>query len=94
MSTAAVVVTSSLVWSVTFMGGFWPFGDAEPDDQTTIGNLEPHEVELVRTPIVEDGAPRAREQYRIFLELSDDYPELQMEAMRRLGDLNRAAGEN
>ena len=90
----ASVSAASMVMGLTLMGGFWPFGGGDaPDSRDSIGDLRQREYELKRSPIVEDGALFAREQYRIFLELSVDNPELQMEAMRRLGDLNLSAAE-
>jgi len=90
----ASAIASSMILSITLMGGLWPFGgDGEPDRRDTIGGLKQRDVELRQAPPVEDAATRAREQYRKFLELSDAHPSLQMEAMRRLGDLNLAAGE-
>jgi TolA-binding protein len=92
---SASTSAASMVLGLTLMGGLWPFGgDEKPDASDTVGDLRQRDYELKRAPIVEDGALFAREQYRIFLELSVDNPELQMEAMRRLGDLNLSAAEN
>ena len=94
MITLGSVIAVSMVWGVTLMGGLWPFGgDKQPDSRDTIGGLEQRDIEFQDAPTVEDGGSLAREQYRIFLELSAGNPELQTEAMRRLGDLNLAAGE-
>jgi TolA-binding protein len=94
MIASASISAASMVLGLTLMGGLWPFGGGgKPDARDTIGDLRQHEYELKQAPIVEDGALFAREQYRIFLELSVNNPELQMEAMRRLGDLNLSAAE-
>lgn len=94
MIASASVSAAATVFGLTLMGGLWPFGgDDKPDARDTIGDMRQREYELKRAPIVEDGALFAREQYRIFLELSVNNPELQMEAMRRLGDLNLSAAE-
>jgi len=84
------------VYGITLMGGLWPFGsDNRPEDtQATIGSLAAHEIDLQTTPVVPGGAAAARDQYREFLAISKDNPALQREAMRRLGDLNLAAGED
>ncbi len=85
---------SVMVLGLTVMGGLWPFGgDERADRQDTIRSLEHRELELIPAPEASGSAALAREQYRLFLELSADYPTLQREAMRRLGDLNLEAGE-
>ena len=84
----------TMVLGVALSGGLWPFGgDSGPDSQETIGDLEPRDVNLNHAPLVEDGAPLAREQYRKFLAIPDAHPDLRMEALRRLGDLSLAAAE-
>ncbi len=90
------VVVLTAVYGITLMSGLWPFGgDDEPKDtQETIGSLGAREIDLRKTPVVPGGAATAREQYREFLAISKDNPVLQMEATRRLGDLNLAAGED
>ena len=89
-------VVVAAVYGITLMGGLWPFGgdDDAPDGSGTIGALEEREIELKRDPVVPGGAASAREQYRQFLEISRDNPALQMEATRRLGDLNLVAGQD
>ena len=84
-----------MVLGLTVMGGLWPFGSDEGADtgQDTIGGLERRELKLIQTPQASDSAALAREQYQLFLEMSAEYPGLQMEAMRRLADLNLEAGE-
>jgi TolA-binding protein len=91
----ASISAVSMMLGLTLTGGLWPFGGGDKtDSRDTIGDLRQHDYELKRAPVVDDGALFAREQYRIFLELSVDNPELQMEAMRRLGDLNLSAAED
>ena len=91
MSAAA----SLMVLGLTIMGGLWPFGGDDRADgrQDTIGSLERKELELRPTPAASDNAALARQQYQLFLDMSADFPDLQTEAMRRLGDLNLEAGE-
>jgi TolA-binding protein len=82
---------------VTLMGGLWPFGGGDRDQpkrEDTIAGLEARELELNMEPTTPDGAALAREQYRLFLELSAGHPELRAEAMRRLADLSLQAGED
>lgn len=88
------VFASAMVIGLTVMGGLWPFGgDERSEGQDNISSLERRDLELIPAPTVSNSAALAREQYRLFLEMSADYPTMQMEAMRRLGDLNLEAGE-
>lgn len=84
------------LYGVTLMGGLWPFGggDDEADPRGTIGKLEEREIELNTEVVVPGGAATAREQYRQFLEISKGNPAMQLEATRRLGDLNLIAGQD
>ncbi|MDJ0928022.1 MAG: tetratricopeptide repeat protein [Gammaproteobacteria bacterium] len=84
-----------LVTSISLCGGLWPFGGGEKeyDEKDTIADLKPRPMEMKRQPDVADGAALARQQYEAFLGVSDGYPGMQLEAMRRLADLNLAAGE-
>jgi len=80
--------------AISLAGGLWPFGGGDQqqaDDR--IGSLKEREIELKAQPDIADSGALAREQYRLFLDMSIDNPELQLEAMRRLGDLNLSAGE-
>jgi len=89
-----ISAASSLVFGLALMGGLWPFGgDGQPSREATIDSLESQTLELKPAPTIQDASQLARDQYRLFLEVSKDNPELQREAMRRLGDLNLAAGE-
>jgi TolA-binding protein len=85
-----------LALNVSLMGGLWPFGgeDQAPDESGTIKSLEPADIELKKDTALPAGDTlRAREQYRLFLEVSADHPELRRQAMRRLADLSMDAGE-
>ncbi len=86
--------TIALLTSVTLVGGLWPFGDGDESRDDRIGNLQERDIELKAQPDVADNGALAREQYRLFLDMSADNPALQLEAMRRLGDLNLSAGED
>ena len=85
---------TATTFGLTMMGGLWPFGhDTGASAEPTIDGLERREVELQQELVVDGAAALAREEYRKFLELSMDNPDLQIEALRRLGDLNLEAGE-
>jgi TolA-binding protein len=69
---------------------------AQADDvkkRDTIASLEDKEVEVRKGNVIAGSTDRARDQYRSFLELASDDPELRAEAMRRLGDLELDATE-
>ena len=59
----------------------------------TIASLEGQEVEVRPGKVIAGSTDLARNQYREFLELAADDPELRAEAMRRLGDLELDATE-
>ncbi len=83
------------VSAVVLSAGLWPFGGKQvPDESDTIGDLRRQKLELKRETDFDDGAAKAREQYRDFLTIDDADPALQLEAMRRLADLNLEAGED
>ncbi len=70
------------------------YGQAdEVKKRDTIASLEDQEVEIRKGNVIAGSTDRARDQYRSFLELSSDDPELRAEAMRRLGDLELDATE-
>ena len=91
------MILSASTLIIIVSGGLWPFGG---DDETaggegTIGRLEEREIQLKTDPVLPGGdTALAREQYRLFLEISANHPELRREAMRRLADLNMTAGED
>ncbi len=89
------VSTIGLLTSITLAGGLWPFGGAdEQHDGARIDDLEGREIEFKAQPDIAGSGALAREQYRLFLDMSVDDPALHLEAMRRLGDLNLSAGED
>ena len=93
MATPVILAALLTSASVSLAGGLWPFGNDDDRHQPDrIDSLPQRQLELKAEPTVDDGA-MAREQYRRFLEMSTDTPALQNEAMRRLGDLNLAAGQ-
>jgi TolA-binding protein len=59
----------------------------------TLASLEDKEVDVREGNVISGSTDRARNQYRSFLEISSDDPELRAEAMRRLGDLELDATE-
>ena len=59
----------------------------------TIASLEDKEVELRKGNVIVNSTGLARDNYRAFLDLVSDDPELRAEAMRRLGDLELDASE-
>ena len=69
---------------------------AQADDvkkRDTLASLEDKQVEIRKGNVIVGSTDRARDQYRSFLELASDDPELRAEAMRRLGDLELDATE-
>ena len=59
----------------------------------TIASLEEETVEVRPGRIIVDSSDKARDNYRAFLDLVSDDPNLQAEAMRRLADLELEASE-
>jgi TolA-binding protein len=59
----------------------------------TIESLEDKTVEIRPGRIIVDSSDKARDNYRAFLDLVSNDPELRAEAMRRLGDLELEATE-
>jgi TolA-binding protein len=69
---------------------------ASADDlkkRDTLASLEDKEVEIRPGKEISSSSDLARESYRSFLELAATDPELQAEALRRLGDLELDASE-
>lgn len=66
---------------------------ARPKEKETIKSLEEKEVEVRSGSVIHGGSGLARDNYRAFLDLASDDPELRAEAMRRLGDLELEATE-
>jgi TolA-binding protein len=59
----------------------------------TIASLEGKSVDIRRGSIIVNSTDKARDNYRAFLDLVSDDPELRAEAMRRLADLELEANE-
>lgn len=59
----------------------------------TIESLEDKTVEIRTGRVIVDSSDKARDNYRAFLDLVSNDPELRAEAMRRLGDLELEATE-
>ena len=59
----------------------------------TIKSLERKKVKIRPGKVIVESSDLARENYRAFLDLVTDDPELRAEAMRRLGDLELEATE-
>ncbi|NNC56737.1 MAG: tetratricopeptide repeat protein [Woeseiaceae bacterium] len=59
----------------------------------TIKSLDKKTVEIRPGKVILDGSELARDNYRAFLDLVTEDPELRAEAMRRLGDLELEASE-
>jgi len=68
-------------------------GAAGVDEGQTIKSLEGKTVEIRRGRVIQQSTELARDNYREFLDLVSDDPELRAEAMRRLGDLELDATE-
>ena len=68
------------------------FGD-KPKKQDTIKSLEGKSVAIRPGKVIASSTDLARDNYRAFLDLVSDDPELRAEAMRRLGDLELDATE-
>lgn len=73
------------------------FGTGSPasaDEERTIKSLEREFVEVRPGKVLLNPADLARDNYREFLDLATNDPDLRAEAMRRLGDLELEAGES
>ena len=62
-------------------------------EKDTIKSLERQHVDVRPGRIILNSSSLARDNYRAFLDLVSDDPELSAEAMRRLGDLELEAAE-
>src|SRR5258708_15736418 len=83
-------------WSVsTAVALILVAGAAYADDtnKQTIKDLKSHDVPVHKDAKVERSIAKAMDNYRRFLELQKTDPELQAEAMRRLGDLKLDSGD-
>ena len=70
-----------------------PASAARVKEKDTIKSLENKEIDIRRGKVILGSSDLARENYRAFLDLVSDDPELRAEAMRRLGDLELEATE-
>ena len=70
-----------------------PAGAAGPSEEETIKSLDKKSVELRPGRVIVDSTDLARDNYRAFLDLASEDPELRAEAMRRLADLELEASE-
>ncbi len=70
-----------------------PASAARVKEKDTIKSLENKEIDIRRGKVILGSSDLARENYREFLDLVSDDPELRAEAMRRLGDLELEATE-
>ncbi len=66
---------------------------AASDDKNSIKSLEGKTYEVRPGRLIVNSTDKARDNYRAFLDLVSDDPELRAEAMRRLGDLELDASE-
>ncbi|MDH3552566.1 MAG: tetratricopeptide repeat protein, partial [Gammaproteobacteria bacterium] len=70
-----------------------PVQGASVKKKDTIKSLEMKDVEIRKGNVIVNSTGLARDNYRAFLDLVSDDPELRAEAMRRLGDLELDATE-
>lgn len=82
---AGWAVPAALIWASVCA--------AETEEPETIGGLKDRTVEVRPGKRIADSNVKARENYREFLELVSDDPELRAEAMRRLADLELEAAQ-
>ena len=83
-----------VAWTVIAGLSLWPFGDRSDDaDVETIGSLDRQKPVLVEKDNPDASGQNAIQNYREFLRLYPDDPDLRAEAMRRLADLQLEAGE-
>ena len=66
---------------------FAPAGADSVKKKDTIKSLENKKVKVRSGKVIVNSTDLARDNYRAFLDLVSDDPELRAEAMRRLGDL-------
>ncbi len=84
---------NTLITALLLMFVATPAQAARVKDEDTIKSLEKKEVEIRKGKMILGSSSLARENYRAFLDLVSDDPELRAEAMRRLGDLELEATE-
>ena len=86
-SLAAFVIAMLLVSPIA------PANAAGVNEQDTIKSLDDKQIEIRPGKVILGSSSLARDNYRAFLDLVSDDPELRAEAMRRLGDLELEATE-
>ncbi|MCP4000139.1 MAG: tetratricopeptide repeat protein [Gammaproteobacteria bacterium] len=88
MTNATLIQLFIFGWAATSFG-------ADPfQGQETISALEEQEVVIPEASYPEVNSEAALEHYRQYLAIPDGDPEMRLEAMRRMGDLNIREGEN
>jgi len=85
--TGLLIVVLTLVWASIAAAD-------KIKKRDTIASLERKTVEVRPGSIILNSTDKARDNYRAFLDLVSDDPELRAEAMRRLGDLELEATES
>lgn len=85
--------TSKLLAVVLLSLGLFSMAGAADKDKDTIKSLDKKSVEVRPGKLIVNSSDKARENYREFLDLVSDDPELRAEAMRRLADLELEASE-
>jgi TolA-binding protein len=81
-----VLLSMSLVWASSAVAD-------KIKKRDTIASLDKQTVEIRPGSIIVNSTDKARDNYRAFLDLVSDDPELRAEAMRRLADLELEATE-
>jgi TolA-binding protein len=88
------MTNATLLQLLMFGWLFSPFSDDPFQDQETIGELEDREAVIPEAKSPDATSEAALEYYRQYLAVPGGDPDVRMEAMRRMGDLNIKAGEN
>ena len=86
ISTRAILIIGCLMIAL-------PAAAQKVRKRDTIGSLEDKTVEIRPGRVIVGSSDKARDNYRAFLDLVSNDPELRAEAMRRLGDLELEATE-
>lgn len=86
-SVLALLISLVVAFAVT------PANADRVKEKETIKSLENKEINVRKGKVILGSSDLARENYRAFLDLVTDDPELRAEAMRRLGDLELEATE-
>ncbi|MFQ5983186.1 MAG: tol-pal system YbgF family protein, partial [Woeseiaceae bacterium] len=85
--------TASRLWLLLCACLMAAAADAGVKKRDTIKSLEKKTVEVRPGRVIVNSTEMARDNYRAFLDLVSDDPDLRAEAMRRLGDLQLEATE-